>query len=44
MINVLFIGYGSITIKHISNLQKIKKKHSFFYFIKKKKVNFKEYC
>ena len=38
MINVLFIGYGSITIKHISNLQKIKKNIHFFILSRKKKL------
>lgn len=38
MINLLFIGYGSISIKHISNLQKIKKKIHFFILSRKKKL------
>ena len=38
MINVLFIGYGSITIKHISNLQKIKKTFIFLFYQEKKLI------
>ena len=38
MTNLLFIGYGSISIKHISNLQKIKKDFHFFILSRKNKL------
>ena len=41
MISILFIGYGSITSRHIENLEKLKNNYNYFILSRKKKINIK---
>ena len=38
MNNILFIGFGSITIKHLNNVNRLNKKSHFYILSKKKNI------